>query len=123
MNLFEKIFRESVVAFLLVVFLCWFINPFDFWMNDAFHMTLLGLVVALFAIFSMFLWKERVSDEREELHKYIATRFAYTTAGGLLLLATIVQAFSHTLDPWLPTVLAGMVLAKIIGRWYAEKKY
>ena len=62
-------------------------------------------------------------SEREELHKYIATRFAYTAAGTLLLLATILQALSHTLDPWLPTVLAGMVLAKIIGRWYAQKKY
>ncbi|MDP2838303.1 MAG: hypothetical protein Q8O53_03455 [Candidatus Moranbacteria bacterium] len=118
-----KIFSEKIVAALLVIFLVWFANPFGFWMTDAFHMTLLGLIVTLFAIFAMFLWREIVVDEREQLHRFIGTRFAYTTGGGLLLIGIIVQAFSHKIDPWLPLVLTGMVLAKILGRYYAEKRY
>lgn len=119
----SKIFSEKVVTVLLVLFLIWFANPFGFWMTDAFHMTLLGLIVTLFAIFAMFLWRELVVDEREQLHRFIGTRFAYTAGGVLLLVGIIVQAFSHKIDPWLPFVLTGMVLAKILGRYYAEKRY
>ena len=114
---------ETVVTILLVIFLVWFVNPFGFWMTDAFHMTLLGLIVTLFAIFAMFLWREIVVDEREQLHRFIGTRFAYTAGGVLLLIGIIVQAFGHRIDPWLPLTLTGMVLAKILGRLYAEKRY
>lgn len=119
----SNLFSETFVAFVLLVFLVWFINPWDFWMTDAFHMTLLGLIAAFFAIFAMFLWKENVQDEREQLHRFIAARLAYTVAGMIMLSGTIVQAFSHAIDPWLPAALAGMVLAKIIGRFYAERHY
>lgn len=119
----SQIFSEKRVAGLLVIFLIWFINPFGFWMNDAFHMTLLGLVVTLFALFALFLWREVAEDEREQLHRFIGTRFAYTAGGVLILIGIIVQALSHHIDPWLPLVLTGMVLAKILGRQYAEKYY
>jgi hypothetical protein len=92
-------------------------------MTEAVHMTMLGMIVALFAIFAMFLWKEAPGDERDQLHRFIAARFAYTTAGALLLLGTIIQAFAHQIDPWLPFVLGAMVFAKIIGRSYAQKYY
>ena len=123
MSMPSKFFSETIVTILLIIFLVWFVNPFGFWMTDAFHMTLLGLIVTLFAIFAMFLWKELVTDEREQLHRFIGTRFAYTAGGALLLIGIIVQAFGHRIDPWLPLVLTGMVLAKILGRWYAEKRY
>ncbi len=119
----SKIFSEKMVAVVLVMLLVWFVNPFGFWMTDAFHMTLLGMIVTLFAVFAMFLWRELAMDEREQLHRFIGTRFAYTAGGTLLLLGIIVQAFSHKIDPWLPLVLTGMVLAKILGRMYAEKRY
>lgn len=86
-------------------------------------MTLLGLVVALFAIFAMFFWKETAEDERAVLHRFIAARFASTVAGGVLLLGTVYQAFEHAIDPWLPAALAAMVLAKALGRFYANRHY
>lgn len=121
MSMLQKFFSETVVALALVILLFWFANPFDFWMTDALHMTLLGIIAALSAIFAMFLWRETVMDEREQLIRFIATRFAYTAGGALLLLGTVIQAFSHKIDPWLPLVLTGMVLAKILGRWYARE--
>lgn len=123
MSMKPQFFSEKIVSIFLIFFLVWFINPFSFWMTDAFHMTLLGLIVTFFSIFAMFLWGEVILDEREQLHRFIGTRFAYTTGGGLLLVGIIVQALSHKIDPWLPLVLTGMVLAKIVGRWYAEKRY
>jgi hypothetical protein len=116
-----KLVSESSVAIILVVLLTWFINPFGFWMNDMLHMTLLGLIVMSFALFAMFFWRESVKDEREQLHRYIGARFAYIVAGLLLMIGIIAQALAHEIDIWLPTVLAGMVLAKIIGRWYADR--
>lgn len=123
MNLLAKLFSETVVALVLVVILVCFINPFDWWMTDAFHMTLLGLIVAFFAIFAMLLWKENAQDEREQLHRFIAARLAYMTGGIILLLGTVLQALAHAIDPWLPAALAGMVLAKILGRFYAQTRY
>ena len=114
---------DSLVAIPLVILLVWFVNPLHLWMTDAFHMTLLGLIVAAFAVFLIFLWKESPADERDQLHRFIAARFAYATAGILLLFGTVVQAFAHDIDPWLPLVLAGMVLAKVIGRAVANIRY
>lgn len=121
MKFFSRIFSETFVATLLVVVLMCFVNPFDFWMPDAIHMSLLGVIVALFAVFAMFLWREDAADEREEMHRYIATRFAYAAGGGVLLVGIVVQAFAHAVDPWMPLALVGMVLAKIAGRWYAAR--
>lgn len=123
MKFLSQLFSETIVTIALLVVLVWFINPFDFWMTDMFHMTLLGLAVAFFAIFAMFLWKESVTDERERLHRFIGARFAYTVAGTLLLIGTISQALSHEIDLWLPSTLAAMVFAKIVGRWYASRQY
>lgn len=119
----QKISSETLVAAALAILLVCFINPFGWWMPDALHMTLLGLIVALFAIFAMFLWREHPADEREQLHRFVAARFAYTAAGAILLVGTIVQAFGHAIDPWLPVTLAAMVLAKIVGHWHAKRRY
>lgn len=123
MKLLNQLFSETVVALVLSVLLVCFINPFDWWMTDAVHMTLLGLVAAFFAIFAMLVWKETVSDEREQLHRFIAARLAYTVGGMILLVGTVLQALAHAIDPWLPAALAGMVLAKILGRFYARTHY
>lgn len=123
MKFFSKLFSETFVAAALVVVLTCFINPFDFWMPDAIHMSLLGVSVALFAVFAMFLWRENAADEREEMHRSIATRFAYAAGGAVLLVGIIVQAFAHAVDPWIPLALVVMVLAKIVGRWYATRRY
>ncbi len=121
MKFLSKIFSETSVALVLVALLVWFVNPLGFWMTDSFHMTLLGLIVACFSIFAMFLWRENVEDERERLHRYIGSRLASTIAGSLLLVGTVLQSFTQSIDLWLPATLAAMVLAKITGRWYAGR--
>lgn len=123
MKFLSQFSSETMIAAGLLFLLFWFINPFDFWMTDMLHMTLLGLIVACSAIFAMFLWREQVTDEREQLHRFISARFAYVMAGAVLLLGTVWQALSHAIDPWLPVVLTVMVLAKIVGRYHAAKFY
>lgn len=122
MNFLSCLFSEKVVASILVILLICFVNPFNVWMTDALHMTILGGIVAVFAAFAVLLWKERAVDEREQLHRFIAARFAYIAGATLLLFGTVIQAFSHKIDPWIPSILASMVFAKIAGRFFARRQ-
>ncbi len=122
MQFLSRLFSEKVVVGILVFLLICFVNPFDFWMTDAVHMTILGGIVAVFAAFAVLLWRERAIDEREQLHRFIAARFAYIASATLLLLGTVIQAFSHKIDPWIPSILAGMVFAKVAGRFFARRQ-
>jgi hypothetical protein len=39
-----------------------------------------------------------------------------------LLIAVIVQALMHHIDPWLPVALGAMVMAKlVVSAWWREK--
>lgn len=62
MNFLSCLFSEKVVASILVILLICFVNPFNVWITDALHMTILGGIVAVFATFAVLLWKERAVD-------------------------------------------------------------
>jgi len=118
----KKYFSETTVASILLILLVCFINPFEaLWMPTMMHMILLAVIIVLFSLFAIFIWKEQALDEREQLHRFISARFGYLFGGGILLLGIITQALQHNIDPWLPLSLGVMVLAKIAGRLYAEK--
>jgi len=95
-------------------------DPFMLFMPNALHMIILVILVLLFGLFSIYIWREQTRDEREELHRNIAGRFAYLVGAAILLLAIIVQSFQHMLDPWLLGALSGMISAKIIGILYSK---
>ena len=112
--------QEIFVSLALIVLLVLFLNPFGFWMPDALVMMMvLGLVV-VFAVFSVFIWKEYARDEREILHRMLAGRIAYLVGTGILVLGIIVQSFRHEIDSWLVFTLGSMILAKIVGVVYSR---
>jgi len=116
----HKLLQEISISGILIILLILFLNPFGFWMpNTLLMMMVLGLVV-VFALFSSFVWRENHKDEREGLHKMMADRIAYLTGTALLTLGIIVQSFNHELDPWLVLILAGMIVAKVIGLIYGR---
>lgn len=118
MNRSQSFIESSVLVAFLIAVVC-FMNPFGFLMTSTVHMMILGVIVACYLLFLLFIWRERVSDEREQLHQYLAARAAFVAGGAVLLVALVVQTFAHTLDPWIPVSLASMVLAKHVARWYA----
>ena len=81
---------------------------------------LLLAVVLLFGLFTIFVWREQVHDEREILHRMIAGRVAFFAGSGVLLFGIIVGELRHDLDPWLPAVLGIMIVAKATGLLYAK---
>ena len=85
-------------------------------------MTLSTLLLVLFSIFAVFVWKEHAVDEREQLHKLLAGRTAFLIGSGLLSIAILYQSLAHTFDPWLPATLGAMILTKLLGIVWARKK-
>ena len=68
--------NEIIVAVVLIILILLFLNPFGLFMPDMLVYMMIAGVVVLFALFAGFVWKEKVRDEREQLHKMIAGRLA-----------------------------------------------
>jgi len=117
----KKYFSEVGIALVLVALLVCFVDPFGLWMPTLLHMTLLGLMIVVFSFFALFVWRERFEDEREQYHGLLSARFAYLAGASVLVIGITVEAFLHTINPWLPVSLGVMVLAKIATRLWAER--
>ena len=118
-----NIISEILVSVILLIFIFLLINPFHLWMPDAVQMMMtLGIALA-FILFASFVFHEKVHDEREALHRYIAARFAYLSGTIILVVALVVQSIHHTLDNWLLIALFVMILGKIIGFLWGKIKY
>ena len=114
---------ESIIALVLAVLLVFLVNPLDLFMPSMMQMLVVALAGLLFLLFAGFVWQEQAADEREELHRFLAARFAYLVGTGLLMLAVLIQSFAHMLDPWIIAALIGMLIAKVAGRMYAKSRY
>lgn len=114
---------EIIISFLLIGLLVFFINPFDLLMPHALHPFMVPFLIVLFIIFAGFLWKENPGDEREQLHKLIASRFAYFAVIATLIVGVIFQSFKGKVDPFLIIGICIALLAKILGLIYGQKKY
>ncbi len=113
-------FPEIISALVLITVLVLLINPLHIWMPNAFTMSLLGVALVVFGIFTVFMLREQPQDEREALHRLLAGRIAFLIGAGILMMGIVIQMFAHQLDIWLPATLGGMVLAKIVGLVYSK---
>jgi len=119
----SKIFNEITFSIILIILAVLFLDPFMFWMPDSLVYMLVGLVVAIFALFAGLVWKERAQDERDEFHKMMAGRMGYLLGAGILVLGIVWQTtFSHP-DPWLVSALLGMVLGRLGGLYYGRTRH
>ncbi|MDP4011876.1 MAG: hypothetical protein Q8P72_06670 [Candidatus Roizmanbacteria bacterium] len=84
------------------------------------HMMILVIFIIAFVLFGTFLCKEKVADERENLHRFIVGRYAFLTITTVLVVGIIVQTLSHTLDMWMVFALVVGILAKVIGSIYTR---
>ena len=116
--------NEIIVAVVLIILILLFLNPFGLFMPDMLVYMMIAGVVVLFALFAGFVWKEKVRDEREQLHKMIAGRLAYLAGVGVLILGIAVEGFTMAhVDPWLLFALLAMILGKIFGFFYSRSHH
>jgi len=118
----NNLLQEISISGILIILLVLFLNPFGFWMPTTLLMMMILGLVAVFALFASFVWRENHRDEREGLHKMMAGRAAFLVGTALLTLGIIVQSLSHNLDPWLVLTLGGMIVAKVISLIYGQIK-
>lgn len=109
-----------ITALVLVVLLVLLTDPFMLWMPPMAAMVALLLVAVLMCVWAGFVMHERVTDEREAVHRMHAGRVAYLSGIAVLTVALIVQGFAHVLDSWIAGALAVMVVAKLGARLYAD---
>ncbi len=114
---------EIIISIMLIGLLVFFINPLDLLMPHSMHPFMVPFLVVLFIIFTGFLWKESPGDEREKLHKFIASRFAYFAVITTLLVGVIFQSFEGPVDPFLIIGICIALLAKTLGLVYGYIKY
>src|SRR3989344_3467470 len=103
---------EIIISAVLIGLLVLLLNPFEFLMTTPVQTMTIAAILIIFVSFCVFVWKEKSKDEREQLHKQIASRFAYLSGASILLVGVIIESFNHNLDPWLILALIVMILAK-----------
>jgi len=117
-----KNFYDFLIPIILIVSLILLANPYMFWMPTTLHMMVLVVLIVCFVIFGSFIWKEKVADERENLHRFVVGRYAFLAVTSVLLLGIIIQTINHTLDIWLVAGLVTGILTKVIGSLYTQRK-
>ncbi len=114
----NNFFGEIAISLMIIALLVFFISPINLLMPQQLHPFMAPFLVVLFIIFTGFLWKEIPGDERDQLHKLIASRFAYFAGIATLILGIIIQSFNNSVDPWLIFIVCIILLAKILGLVY-----
>lgn len=104
---------EVFVSVVFLALLALKLDPFRLLMPNHVQMVILALVVAVFGLYAGILFRQRARDEREALHVYRASRFAYISGVALLVVAIAVQSFQGGADHWLFYILGGMVIVKM----------
>lgn len=91
-------------------------------MSDMMYIGVHGIAIALFIMFAIIIWRSKPTDEREAQHRATSSDIAFTVGGALLAIAMIYQIYvDMKIDVWLMTTLAGMVIARVIGRLWLNK--
>ena len=111
-----------VISFTLVILAVLLLNPFHFWMPNMMHMVMLAFTLVIFALFTVFILREKVQDERDTVHRMLSGRVAFLTGSALLTIGIVVQSLQDAVDVWLVVVLVVMVLSKLVTRMYSDNR-
>jgi hypothetical protein len=115
---------EIIIGTILIILVLAFLDPFMVLMPNALIMMVMLLLVIGFSVFSVYIWREQAKDEREELHRLAAGRYAWLVGSGIIILGILYQGFiEHQVDHWLIYALVGMITTKLVTRSFWEAKY
>ena len=118
----HKSFLFTALALVITFFLLALADFIPFWMPMMGEMVALVLVTVLLLIWAGLIVSESASDEREVNIKSQSGRVAYVAGLLVLLVALITEGLAHSIDPWIPVVLAVMVSTKLLARLYLDRQ-
>lgn len=111
---------EVAISLALIILTALLLNPFHFWMPEMIHVVMLGLTLVIFALFAIFILREKVEDERESALRMLSGRVAFLIGSALLTTGIVVESLQDRVDIWLVIALVAMVLSKLITRIYGD---
>ena len=120
MNEKNTFVSEVLLSISLIALLGLIWNASNMSMTDRSMMMVLVILVIIFALFSGFVWKESARDEREDLHRLLAGKFAFLAGSAVLVIGIITQTVNHTLDFWLVLTLSVMLVSKMMALIYGK---
>lgn len=113
----------DIVLLVLLVFLCAAaVLPRTIVMSSELAMLLLISIFGLVSAFLVLVWREQPSDEREAENQQLASRMAYLAGCTALIIAMLVQGFSHKIDAAIPITLLVMIVTKLLGQKLKDKE-
>ena len=118
----NNIFGETIISLVLIGLLLFYLPSLEPMMPPPMHTVMIPLVVILFIFLTAFFWRETPGDERQELHKFIVSRFAYFAGLLTLTVGIIYQSLHSKVDNWLIITICIMLLTKLIGSLYTKIK-
>lgn len=115
----KNIYKEILVVIPLMIlgFVC---NKYTMaiGMSNGLH----GILIILFVILSVIIWRTSAQDERDAKNQAVASDIGFTAAGIILSIGIISQIFTgKSIDPWLLFTLIGMSLIRVTGRVWLDK--
>lgn len=114
--------QEPIVAALTLTTIAIVFATRDTSMSDTAQTMLLIFFSVGMLSYGAFVYRESPADEREYELSLVASKHAYLLGAVLLAVGIIVQSFQHTLDAWLPGILAAMVSTKLISYFLHRSK-
>ena len=114
--------KEIISSIILIILLISVLNPFHFWMPDMMHTIVLVALLAVFGLYTAFILREKVIDERDSIHRSLAGWTAFLAGSSVLIIGIVYQSFKTAIDPWLIATLVIMILVKLGTHLYSDKK-
>jgi fatty acid desaturase len=112
--------RDVLLTAALACLLVLLVNPMHFWMPSSMHMLVLLLFVGVVCTFLVFLVKEHGGDERDEVNRASAGRFAFLMGAAVLIAGIIYQGLTGNIDPWLSGALLAMISGKMLSHYLRQ---
>lgn len=118
----RSLWPEGLLAALVAVLVVSLCNPL--WMPmGVYYVAAVALLLAV-GMFSVFVWRERGGDERDALLRRVGAQAAMIACASVLVAGTAYQAISrHAVDYWLAAALAALVVGKVVGYSYADRRH
>jgi hypothetical protein len=117
-QLFSKDNRSDIIVGIIVL-TCLFLssNIIPGFMPSELAMLFIGIFIAAFGLFAVFIWHESPRDEREAHILLSSDRLGFLVGAILLSILLVIQSIKHEPTELLAAVLSAMILAKLIGKY------
>lgn len=116
-------FPEIVTSVMLFLLLIVLMDPLHSFMLTSMQMVVLCICIVVFGIYGVFIMRSHPRDEREQFHAFFAARLSHLVGATILLIGITIEKIQHRSPGWLLLALAGMVIAKGIGFFYAQRRH